>query len=299
MDSLKQMNLAMRYIESHLTTEIDSKELSRIACCSEYHFRRMFSFLSGMPLGEYIRRRRLALAAVLLKSGDKKIIDIAFEMGYESSDAFTKAFQTMHGVTPSQSKKRDVAVKAFPPMTFQFKVQGGIEMDYRIVHNSPFRIVGFKKRITLQFEGINPQMDSVAAKLTPEIVAELKSLCDTEPRGMLNISANISEHAPAGCDVKPVEGMELDQYIGVATTKPAPGGYDVLPVEESDWAVFTAVGPFPKAVQDTWARIYAEWFPSSGYEMTGGPELLWYESPDLSKPDCKNEIWIPVTKAAR
>ena len=123
-------------------------------------------------------------------------------------------------------------------------------MEYRIVHKGEFHIVGFKKRITLQFEGINPQMDSVIAKLTSEIVAELKGLCDTEPCGMLNISARLNESTPGGCDVSPTEGAELDQYIGVATTKPAPGGYDILPVDESDWAVFTVVGPFPKAVQD-------------------------------------------------
>lgn len=299
MNSLKQMNLAMRYIEERLTSEIDPKELSRIACCSEYHFRRMFSFLSGMPLGEYIRRRRLAAAAALLKSGGKKIIDLALEMGYESPDSFSKAFQNLHGVTPSQAKKNKTAVKAFPPMTFQLKIAGGIEMEYRIVHKTPFWIVGLKKRITLQFEGVNPQMNSVVEKLTPEIVAELKNLCDTEPRGMLNISVRLAECGSGGCGVTPVEGAELDQYIGVATTGHAPVGYDVLPVDESDWAVFTVVGAFPKAVQDTWARIYAEWFPSSEYELTGGPEMLWFESPDLSAPDCKNEIWVPVIKAVR
>lgn len=296
MDSLKQMNLAMRYVEEHLTSEIDPKELSRIACCSEYHFRRIFSFLSGMPLGEYIRRRRLALAAVMLRTGGEKVIDVAMQMGYDSPDAFTKAFAAMHGITPSQARKADAGTKAFPPMTFRIKISGGIEMDYRIVEKGAFQIVGFKKRITLQFVGINHQMDSLAAKLTPEIVAELKALCDTEPRGMLNVSAHLAETVSSGKNAVPVEGTELDQYIGVATTKPAPDGYDTLPVEASDWAVFTATGPFPKAVQDTWARIYAEWFPSSGYELTGGPEILWYESPDLSKPDCKNEIWIPVRK---
>lgn len=163
-------------------------------------------------------------------------------------------------------------------------------MEYRIVHKGAFCIVGFKKRITLQFEGINPQMDSVTAKLTPEVIAELKGLCDTEPKGMLSISDNYADDYAE----RPMEGTELDQYTGVATTKPAPSGYDTLRVEETDWAVFTAVGQFPKAMQDTWARIYAEWLPTSNFQLAVGPSLLWYESPDLTKPDCKNEIWIPV-----
>jgi AraC family transcriptional regulator len=285
------MNQAMEYLEEHLTDEISYERTTRIAGCSEYHFRRMFSYLAGMPLGEYIRCRRLSLAGTMLRQGSK-VIDCAMLLGYDSPDAFRKAFQGMHGVSPSEAKRENAALKAFPPMTFQLTIRGGTKMDYRIVHKEAFNIVGFKKRVTLQFEGVNPQMKNVAAKLNPENIAELKALCDTEPRGMLNISADYAD----GYTEQPVEGMELDQYIGVATTKPAPSGYDALRAEESDWAVFTTVGPFPKTVQDTWARIYAEWLPASDYELTRGPSLLWYESPDLTRPDCKNEIWIPVAK---
>jgi AraC family transcriptional regulator len=168
------------------------------------------------------------------------------------------------------------------------EIRGGTKMDYRIVHKGKFQIVGFKKCVTLQFEGANPQMNSLYERLTPEHIAVLKALCDMEPEGMLSVSANFEERT--------VEGTELDQYIAVATTKQAPDGYDVLPVEESEWGVFTVVGSFPKAVQDMWARIYAEWLPTSAYQLTGGPEFLWHESPDLTKPDCKSEIWIPLSK---
>lgn len=130
-------------------------------------------------------------------------------------------------------------------------------------------------------------MQSLNENLTPERIMELKALRDIEPAGMLSVSANFAERTE--------EGTELDQYVGVATTKDAPDGYDVLAVEASDWAVFSASGSFPQAMQDTWARIYSEWLPSSGYQLTGGPELLWYDSPDLSRADCKNEIWISVS----
>ena len=295
MNSLIQMNQAMDYIETHLSGEMDIDQLARIAGCSQYHFRRMFSYLAGMPLGEYIRCRKLSWAGELLRSGSK-VIDCAVLMGYDSADAFRKAFEAMHGITPSQAKKAGVPLKTFLPVKFQLAIQGGDKMEYRIVHKSPFKIVGFKKRITLQFEGINPQMDDLIAKLTPKIIAELKSLCDTEPNGMLNITVRLNQLTPDGSMEIPIEGADLDQYIGVASTQPAPDGFDILPVEESDWAVFTVVGPFPKAVQETWARIYAEWFPASEYELAGGPELLWFESPDLTKPDCKNQLWVPVIK---
>jgi AraC family transcriptional regulator len=194
----------------------------------------------------------------------------------------------MHGVNPSQARKAAAGRKAFSPMTFQLTISGGSEMDYRIIEKGPFQIVGFQKRVTLQFKGVNPQMDSLVQRLTPEIIAELKSLCDGEPMGMVSVSANFSERT--------LEGSELDQYLGVATTKSAPKGYDLLAVAASAWAVFRVTGPFPVAVQETWAKIFAEWFPTSGYELTGGPEMLWNESPDTSKADHPSEIWIPVRK---
>jgi AraC family transcriptional regulator len=291
MNMLAQFNEAMAYIERNLNQEIDSNQISRIAGCSEYHFRRMFSFLAGMPLGEYIRRRKLSIAGELLQAEQVKVIDLAYQLGYESPEAFSKAFQAMHGVTPSQAKKENIELNFMPPMTFQLTVRGGIEMNYRIVDKREFYIVGFKKRITVQYKGVNAQMDSIIQKLTPEVITELKSLCDTEPKGMLSVSANFSERLN--------EESELDQYIGVATTKGDVEGYDILPVEASTWAVFKVVGSFPEAIQETWARIYSEWLPASGYELTGGPELLWNETPDTSKPDYKSEIWIPVSKSNR
>ncbi len=288
MNTMARMNDALKYIEENLCSEVNFGEMARIAGCSEYHFRRMFSFLAGMPLGEYVRRRRLSVAASELLTGNKRVIDLAMQYGYESPDAFSKAFHSMHGITPAQARKNLKPIKAFPPMTFQLTIKGGNIMEYRITEKGPFNIVGFRKRITMQFEGINPQMDSIMQKLTPEAAAELKSLCDVEPSGILSVSANFQERTR--------EGGELDQFIGVATTKPAPGRYDALPVAASAWGVFTAVGSFPKAIQDTWAKIYAEWLPASGYELTGGPEILWNESQDTSKNNYRSEIWIPIKK---
>lgn len=288
MNPLENMNQAMAYLEENLLEEIDFTHMAKVAGCSEYHFRRVFSYLAGMSLSEYLRCRKLVLAGDLLKQG-AKVIDTATLLGYDSSDAFSKAFRGMHGISPSQAKQLDVILKAFPPMTFQLTIKGGNKMDYRIVHNEPFQIVGFKKRITLQYQGENPQMTSLYEKLTPERIMELKNLANIQPRGIISVSANFVE--------REVEGTALDQYVGVATTQKASEPYDVLQVEESDWAVFTVVGPFPEAVQETWARIYSEWLAMSDYQLTGGPELLWHESPDLSKPDCKSELWIPVSKS--
>jgi len=102
------------------------------------------------------------------------------------------------------------------------------------------------------------------------------------------VSTNFAEGRP--------EGTELDQYIGVATSEEVPAGWDVLPVAASAWAVFSVQGPFPQTVQETWARIASEWLPTSGYELTGGPEILWNEGKDTSRKDYRSEIWIPVAR---
>lgn len=288
MNMMKQFNEAMAYIEDNLIGEIDFRQVARIAECSEYHFRRMFSFLAGMSLGEYIRRRKFSFAAILLQSKRERVIDVAFALGYETPEAFSKAFQMVHGVNPSQVKKGSAKLKSFPPMTFQLTMSGGIEIDYRIVEKDAFQIAGFKKRVTLQFEGMNPQIEELAQKLTPEVVSELKSLCDIEPTGIINVSANFSDRT--------IEGSALDQYVGVATTRSVPKGYDCLQVKAHTWAVFGALGAFPHALQETWGKIYSEWNPTSGYELVEGPEILWNESTDISKKDYRSDIWVPVRK---
>lgn len=162
-------------------------------------------------------------------------------------------------------------------------------MNYRIVEKGPFKIVGFKKRVPIIFNGINPEIAKMAELLTPDIVKQLKALSNVEPKGIINASANFSEG-------RMEEKGELDHYIGVATTSGETSEFDVLEVEAGTWAVFESIGPFPETLQNIWGRIYSEWFPSSGYEAAEGPEILWNESPDTKNPNYRSEIWIPVKK---
>ena len=132
MDWLERMNNALNYIENSLNEEIDYKEIAKAANCSEFHFSRMFSSISGISLSEYIRRRRLTLAAFEIQKSDIRIIDVAIKYGYVSSDTFSRAFQKMHGVTPSNARNRGVQLKAFPRISFQISIKGDTEMEYRI-----------------------------------------------------------------------------------------------------------------------------------------------------------------------
>ncbi|MGG0176853.1 AraC family transcriptional regulator [Gottfriedia acidiceleris] len=289
MDLLKNMNDALVYIEENLTSEIDYKELSRRAFCSEYHFKRMFSFLAGISLSEYIRRRRLTVAAFELKDHNKKIIDIALKYGYNSPDSFTRAFQNLHGITPSEARNNGKSLKAFPRMTFQLSIKGGNEMNYRIEEKEAFQIVGIKKRVPIIFNGVNPEIASMWKTLTMEKITKLKALSNVEPNGIISASTNFSEG-------RMEEKGELDHYIGVATSNDCPKEFIQLEVSASTWAVFEAIGKFPDALQEVWGRIYSEWFPSSNYHQVEGPEILWNEQKDITSPTFKSEIWIPVSK---
>ncbi|MGE7608119.1 AraC family transcriptional regulator [Peribacillus frigoritolerans] len=289
MDSLKNMNGAIKFIEENLTNEIDFKEVARLAYCSEYHFKRMFSFLAGISLSEYIRRRRLTLAAFELKNSNVKVIDIAIKYGYSSPDSFARAFQHLHGITPSEARSNGHSLKAYPPMSFQLSIKGGSEMNYRIEEKEAFHIIGIKKRVPIIFNGVNPEIASMWKSLDEKTINEIKNLSNVEPLGLLSASANFSEG-------RLEEKGELDHYIGAATTRECPDNLTQLNVDASTWAVVEAVGPFPETLQNVWGRIYSEWFPSSNYELREGPEILWNENKDITSPTFRSEIWIPVMK---
>ena len=287
MDTLKAYNKALSYIEEQLEDEISIETAAKIACCSEHHFRRMFSYLSGISLSEYIRRRKLTRAADDLRVKDARVIDIAVKYGYGSPDAFSRAFHALHGILPSEAGESGVRLKAFPKMTFNLTIKGAEEMDYHIVEKNDFRIVGIRKRVPIQFHGVNEEISEMYRKLTPELIRRLKALSDQKPYGIISASANFPEG-------RMEESGELDHYIGVVTSMDAQSDLEVMEVSKGTWAVFESVGPFPETLQSVWGRIYSEWFPASGYESVEGPEILWHEHPDTAHPSYRSEIWIPV-----
>lgn len=289
MNLLENMNGALSYIEENLTDEVDYQEVARVACCSEYHFKRMFSFLAGVTLSEYVRRRRLTLAALELNNSNTKVIDVSTKYGYNSADSFTRAFQSLHGITPSEARGNGQTLKAFPRMTFQLTVKGGNEMLYRMEEKEAFQIVGLMKRVPIVFNGVNPDIAEMWQSLDQETITTLMSLSNVEPRRLLSASTNFSEG-------RMQEQGELDHYIGVATSLECPDRFAQLEVHATTWAVFESIGPFPDTLQNIWGRIYSEWFPSSNYELATGPEMLWNESKDVTSPTFKSEIWIPVVK---
>lgn len=285
---LKSMNEAMDYIESHLYDEIDYNELERITGTSVYHFRRMFSFLSGMTLGEYVRNRRLSNATFDLLHEGMSVTETAFKYGYESVDGFSRAFREWSGINPSEVKKKNM-LKAFPKLSFQLTIQGGINMDYRIEKKEAYKIVGVKKRVPIQFEGENQEIIKLAKSITLEQRKKLHSYANMEPNQVVNASYNLEE----GCME---EKGSLDHMIGFLTTKELDfDGFEVVEVPALTWAIFSSKGEFPKIMQETWAKIASEWLPASDYELVDAPNISF--TGDLSdRNNVYSEIWFAVKK---
>ena len=154
MEWVERLNQSMNYIEEHLTEEIDYEQLGRIACCSAYHYQRMFTYMAGISLAEYIRRRKMSLAAVDLREGKERVIDVAAKYGYHSPTAFNRAFQAFHGIAPSSVKIEGAAVKSFSPIVFRIAVKGATEMNYRIETKDAFRIIGVSAPLDKEIEAV-------------------------------------------------------------------------------------------------------------------------------------------------
>lgn len=277
---LKGMNEALTYIEDHLDSNIDLKEVAKRAYCSEYHFKRLFSLLSGITISEYIRRRRLTVAALELKDQHVKVIDIALKYGYQSPDAFSRAFQSFHGVIPTLARNPEQNLKAYPRMSFQLTIQGGVEMKYRIIEKEPFNVVGVKYAVEIVNDILSPTYEDMIAGISDNRMKELESLSNNEPYGIVHVSINYSEN---------MEGKAtFDQYIGAVTTKVETNAYSTLEIPSFLWAIFEVDGDWTH-VEEHWQRIYSEWLPSSSYELAEGPEIL-------ASKDQKSEIWISVKK---
>lgn len=281
MDWIKRLNAAINYIEEHLTEEPDYEQLGRIACCSAYHFQRMFGYMAGVPLSEYIRRRRMSRAAADLQSGDQKIIDIAAKYGYESPTAFNRAFQSVHGFAPSQAKEAGRTLISFPPISFQITIKGAVQMDYRIEKKEAFRIVGLgtalEQEIEKNFETV-PKMWGKAAQ--DGAITRLAGLMNTPIKGILGVSA---------CN------GATDQwryYIAVASTLSA-AGFEEYMIPAATWAIFSGQGT-GVSIQALEQRIVSEWLPTSGYEYDNGPDVEVYF--DATPENTRYEVWIPVLK---
>ena len=284
------LNHVLDAVEGHLDGEIDIASLASELGTTEYHVRRMFSSLAGMPLSEYIRRRRMTVAAADLL-GEEDVLAIAVRFGYSSTEAFGRAFRAVHGIAPSDARRHGGPFRTQPRLRFRLTVEGNTIMHTRIAERPAFRLIGHSTRVPLIHRGRNPAIQDFVTGLPPAEHARLKSLSTSDPAGLLQVSANV--------DPDYVEGSELTYLHGVAVGAGdrVPADLDIIEVEPGAWAVFRTEGPYPAALQETWAATATEWFPSNPWRLRPGPSIVAVldRSEDFSA--ATTELWLPVERA--
>jgi len=287
MDWLKGMNSVIRYIEENLTCAIPHESLSRIVGCSVYEFSRIFSFMAGMSISEYIRRRRLSQAVFDIQNSSDKIIDIALKYCYESPTSFAKAFKELHGVTPKDARKMSVPLKTYPPISFSLTIKGVNGMEFRIEKMDSFQIMGL-----LECADMN---DFEKGDLLPKTWR--KFMEEYNPR-LWNDGESFYT-APfwqvGAYDFQP-KGGKAESIIGAEYKGEKLDGMDIKRIPAATWAVFTFTSPSGAPyVPEAWMRVLTEWFPASQYKRDeSAPSMEVFPDGDASSKDYQWEIWMPV-----
>ncbi len=269
---------AIAYIEENLTEDIDINEVAEKAYVSSFYFQKIFNVLCGFTVGEYIRNRRLTLAAQELCSTDSKVIDVALKYGYDSPDSFARAFTRFHGVNPSVAKEKGSKLKSFAPLKIKLTLEGGTMLEYKIVEKAQFTVMGKSRKFNTEtsYEEIPKFWQEHMESSDSEVICGMYGIC-------------------IDSDGKNFDYLIADNYI---PWNEIPEGYETRVIPAGTWAVFSCRGALPKALQDVNTIIWSEWLPScKAYKLAGNYNIEMYTPPCENPEENYSEIWVPVEKA--
>jgi AraC family transcriptional regulator len=290
MDWIERLNKALNYIEENLTDHLDIRDIAGAANTSHFHFQRMFAVITDLTVAEYIRRRRLTLAAKEIQQG-KEILETAVKYCYESQASFTRAFSKLHGFTPGKAREPGVKLRAYPPLTFNISIQGVHGMEYEIRDMGKFEIAGIVRKMT-----------SVDGQNLKEIPRFWQKIDENEDFLRLkkenNKNGTLKGSFVGACmDFEKEEAEEFNYMIGLEPDeKTNLSGLEKRVIPPLTWAVFPGTGKMPDAIQKVWKRIFSEWFPATEYVHAEGPELEIYLPMEENSDEIPFEVWIPIVK---
>lgn len=284
-----RMNAAIDYMESNLEDEIDILIVAKKAQCSSFHFQKMFFAIFGITPAEYIRYRRLTLAATELSVGNAKIIDISFKYNYESPTSFTRAFKNFHGMKPSEVRKPGAKLFSFNRASFQIEIKGGNRMNYKIVERPAFEIMGKSKLFT------HETFFKEAPKFWKDYVGteEYKVLWNINQgrSGKVSEAAIMSIYLPNDKNRESFTdtlGVEIDKKVDLKH-------FSRFTVPSATYAEFYCTYQTSAKMNK---QIYGEWLPSSGYERDPKKADIAAYFPAAFLPMTQMAVrwWIPVIK---
>ena len=281
---------AIRFIEAHLTDDIDACAVARVVYMSPFYFQKGFALMTGYTVGEYIRLRRLTLAALDIAYGKEKVIDIALKYGYQTPESFTKAFARFHGCPPGQMRGHAERIRVFLPLQITVNIIGGNNMDFKTEKMDAFKVIGFEKEFSIE----------TSYSEIPKFWDEFCVRCQ-QNKYAASVSAAIKDcmigEFGVCVETKPDEGKFSYLIAGRYDGRPVPKGLTVVELPANEWAKFRCVGPMPGALQTINTKIFREWLPGNPeYQIASGLNLEWYSAGDTSSADYESGIWLPVKR---
>ncbi|HZH88663.1 MAG TPA: AraC family transcriptional regulator [Chitinophagaceae bacterium] len=285
MEGFKQINNSIDYLEKNLCSNIKIEQVAKVAGVSKYHYQRMFHMLTGVTVAEYIRYRRLTLAAYELLKSKSKVIDVALKYGYSTPESFSKAFQKLHGISPSCVKDKEIALQAYPRFFLQIQVKGNKKMKYTIKEKAPFTIVGKEMNAAINMKENFALIPGFWDECTR--MGLCKKLFEIQgDLGLLGVCFDVDyeqEKLTYLSAVEKPEGKSDNEYNLVEKVIPA-----------STWAVFEVTGKMPESIHQLWQHIFSEWFPDTGYQYVKKPDFEAYHLKSVKNLEGKAEIWISI-----
>jgi AraC family transcriptional regulator len=282
---VESLQKAIDYMEHHLLEDLSIESIAKQANTSSFHFQRTFTILTDITVGEYLRRRRLTLAAEELSRTNCKIIDLSFKFGYETPESFSKAFRKQHGMTPTEARKGVGKLQSYNRLVIQVNLKGAEPMRYKIVERDEFQVVGLKRVFSLKDEqsivGIPKLWNEAHQNGLDDLLFRLNN---GQIKGVLGVCVENSN----------TQLNQMEYWIATEYNGDIPEDLLNITIPASKWAIFEVHGPMPDAMTKAWKKIFSEWFPSSGYKQAGTPELEVYSDDDPSNPNLYSEIWIPI-----
>ena len=282
---VESLQRAIDFMEEHLLEDVLIEEIAREGNASVFHFQRTFAILTDMSVADYLRQRRLTLAAKEILTTAHKVIEIAYKYGYDTPEAFTKAFRRQHGTTPSGLRKNRGTIQSFNRLVIHVSLKGAEPMKYRIIEKEAFEAVGIKKEVSC--------IDGANSREIPKMWGEVNASGMTDSLARLN-NGGVEGLLGICVDKRDTGGQLIDYWIAVDHKGETPEDLEKLEIPASKWGVFEVHGAMPLAIQEVWNQIISEWFPSNQYEHAGTPDLEVHPEGDPSSKDYYAEIWIPL-----
>ena len=293
---LESIRKSINYIEHHLLEENVSEMIAREVYMSPFYLQKGFKLITGYSISEYMRNRRLYLSALDIIASKSKIIDIAYNYGYNTPESFTKAFYRFHGFTPLQIKTDPMKLKVFLPLKISISIQGGNDMNYVVEKVENFKVIGFQREF--EFESSHQEIPKFWGEIFSQYIKTLHA--KEKPENEIEeaiCNYNIGDY---GVSIDDIGRGGKFRYIiaGEYTDGNVPLGMSVYEFPDMEWAKFSCNGPIPGAIQSVNAKIFSEWLPGNlEYEIAMGANIEWYSKEgDTKDLEYESQIWIPVKR---